>query len=59
MNYFKAGKTYSRGIVEGLNLRINLSMRKACGYRSFKLLRISLFHTLGGLPEPKFTHEFC
>ena len=59
MNYFKAGKLYSSGIVEGLNLRINLCMRKAYGYRSFELLQISLFHTLGDLPEPKFTHKFC
>ena len=59
MNYFKAGKLYNSGIVEGLNLRINLCMRKAYGYRSFKLLQISLFHTLGDLPEPKFTHRFC
>lgn len=59
MNYFKAGKLYSSGIVEGLNLRINLCMRKAYGYRSFDLLQISLFHTLGNLPEPKFTHRFC
>jgi len=59
MNYFKAGKLYNSGIVEGLNLRINLCMRKAYGYRSFELLQVSLFHTLGRLPEPKFTHEFC
>ena len=59
MNYFKAGKLYSSGIVEGLNLRINLCMRKAYGYRSFDLLQISLYHTLGDLPEPKFTHRFC
>ncbi len=59
MNYFKAGKLYSSGIVEGLNLRINLCMRKAYGYRSFELLQISLYHTLGNLPEPKFTHKFC
>ncbi len=59
MNYFKAGKLYNSGIVEGLNLRINLCMRKAYGYRSFELLQISLFHTLGKLPEPKFTHKFC
>lgn len=58
MNYFKAGKLFSSGIVEGLNLRVNLCMRKAYGYRSFDLLRISLFHTLGDLPEPKFTHKF-
>lgn len=59
MNYFKAGKLYNSGIVEGLNLRINLCMRKAYGYRSFELLKVSLFHTLGKLPEPKFTHKFC
>jgi len=59
MNYFKAGKLYNSGIVEGLNLRINLCMRKAYGYRSFDLLQISLYHTLGDLPEPKFTHRFC
>jgi len=59
MNYFKAGKLYNSGIVEGLNLRINLCMRKAYGYRSFELLQVSLFHTLGKLPEPKFTHKFC
>lgn len=59
MNYFKAGKHYNSGIVEGLNLRINLCMRKAYGYRSFELLQITLFHTLGKLPEPKFTHKFC
>jgi transposase len=59
MNYFKAGKLYNSGIVEGLNLRINLCMRKAYGHRSFELLKISLFHTLGDLPEPEFTHKFC
>ena len=59
MNYFKAGKLYNSGIVEGLNLRINLCMRKAYGYRSFELLQITLFHSLGKLPEPKFTHKFC
>jgi transposase len=59
MNYFKAGKHYNSGVVEGLNLRINLCMRKAYGYRSFELLQITLYHTLGKLPEPKFTHRFC
>ena len=59
MNYLKANKLYSSGIVEGLNLRINLCMRKAYGYRSFELLQISLYHTLGDLHEPKFAHKFC
>ena len=55
----KAGKLYNSGTVEGINLRINLCMRKAYGYRSFDLLQTSLFHTLGELPEPEFTHKFC
>lgn len=58
MNDFKAGKLFNSGMVEGLNLRINLCKRKAYGYRSFDLLQISLYHTLGDLPEPKFTHKF-
>ena len=58
MNYFKAGKAYNSGIVEGLNLRINLAIRKAYGYRSFDVLKIALFHQLGELPEPKLTHRF-
>lgn len=59
MNYFKAGKGYSSGIVEGLNLKINLSIRKAYGYRSFDLMKTALFHQLGDLPEQKATHRFC
>ena len=59
MNYFKAGKGYSSGIVEGLNLKINLSMRKAYGYRSFEIIKVALLHQLGELPEPKPTHRFC
>ena len=39
MNYFKANKKYTSGIVEGLNLKVNLSMRKAYGFRSFDVLR--------------------
>jgi transposase len=59
MNYFKANKAYSSGIVEGLNLKINLAIRKAYGYRSFELMKVALFHQLGDLPEPEVTHRFC
>jgi len=58
MNYFIAGKRYNSGIVEGLNLRINLSMRKAYGFRSFDVMKVALFHQLGNLPEPESTHRF-
>lgn len=59
MNWFKAKKCYSSGAVEGLNRKINLVTRKAYGYKSYDVLKIALFHTMGGLPEPKMTHRFC
>lgn len=58
MNWFKAKKAYSSGIVEGLNRRVNLVTRKSYGYRSFKTLEIALFHTMGELSEPQITHGF-
>ena len=59
MNWFKAQKVYSSGIVEGMNRKINLVTRKSFGFRSFEVLKIALFHTMGELPEPEFTHRFC
>jgi len=59
MNWFKAKKAYSSGTVEGLNRKINLVTRKAYGYRSYDVLKIALFHTMGDLPEPESTHRFC
>ena len=59
MNWFKAKKAYSSGIVEGMNRNVNLVTRKAFGFRSYEVLKIALFHTMGGLPEPKSTHRFC
>jgi hypothetical protein len=58
MNYFKARKAYSSGIVEKLNFRVGQCMRKTYRHRSFELLQVSLFHTLGDLHEPVFTHTF-
>lgn len=59
MNWFKAKKAFSSGIVEGLNRKINLVTRKAYGFRSYDVLKIALFHALGDLPEPELTHRFC
>lgn len=58
MNWFKAKKVYSSGIVEGLNRKVNLVTRKSYGFRSYDILKIALFHTMGNLPEPKTTHSF-
>ncbi|MEA1885207.1 MAG: ISL3 family transposase [Thermotogota bacterium] len=58
LNYFRAKKEYNSGIVEGLNRKVNLTVRKSFGFKSFEIMKIALFHQLGRLPEPKFTHEF-
>jgi len=53
MNGFKANKQYLSGTVEGLNRIVNLVTRKAFGFRGHETLKVSLFHTMGKLPEPK------
>jgi len=57
MNWFKS-KGLSSGIVEGFNNKVKLTLRKGYGYASDESLKITLFHALGRLPEPKFTHRF-
>jgi transposase len=59
LNWFRARGTVSAGSVEGLNNKAKLTMRKAYGFRTYETIEIALYHTLGDLPEPKFTHEFC
>jgi hypothetical protein len=46
-------------VVEGLNNKAQRTMRRAFGFRNFRKAEVALFHTLGKLPEPAFTHRFC
>jgi transposase len=59
LNWFRADGELSSGVVEGLNNKAKLTIRKAYGFRSTEHLQIALYHTLGELPEPKITHRFC
>ena len=58
LNYFRARKAYSSGVIEGLNNKAKVTMRKAYGFRTFGMLEIALYHALGKLPEPQLTHRF-
>ena len=58
LNYFRAKKAFSSGVVEGLNNKAKVTMRKAYGFRTFRITEISLYHALGKLPEPKLAHSF-
>ena len=58
LNYFKAKKEFSSGVVEGLNNKAKLTMRKSYGFRTFRITEIALYHALGKLPEPNVAHRF-
>lgn len=59
LNWFKAKGAFSSGVVEGLNNKVKLTMRKSYGFRQYKTIEIALYHSLGALPEPEITHRFC
>lgn len=54
LNWFRAKKQINNGITEGLNTNVKLAFRKARGFRSYDIARITLFHQMGKLPKPRF-----
>jgi len=59
LNWFRAEGTISSGTVEGFNNKAKLAMRRSYGFRTAAGIEFALFHNLGALPEPDFTHRFC
>jgi transposase len=59
LNWFRAKGAISAGTVEGLNNKAKLTTRKAYGFRTYEAIEIALYHSLGALPHPDFTHRFC
>lgn len=59
LNWFHAKGTISAGIVEGFNNKAKLTMRKSYGFREYETIELALYHQLGNLPQPEFTHRFC
>jgi len=58
LNWFRAKGTISAGVVEGMNNKVKLTMRKSYGFRTPEAIQIALSHNLGALPEPELTHRF-
>lgn len=58
LNWFRAKGTISAGVVEGLNNKAKRTMRIAYGFGMFSAIENALYHVLGDLPEPEFTHRF-
>lgn len=59
LNWFRARGEISTGVVEGMNNKLKLTLRKAYGFRTFEATEVALYHALGHLPEPPTPHRFC
>src|SRR5437773_1436400 len=46
LNYFRAQKLLSSGVVEGLNNKAKVTMRKSYGFRTYRVLELALYHSL-------------
>ncbi len=58
LNWFRAEGKMSSGVVEGFNNKLKLITRKSYGFRTQEAYETALYHNLGKLPEPDFTHRF-
>ena len=59
LNWFKAKKAFSSGIVEGLSNKAKVTTRKSYGFRTYRGVKVALYHALGNPPPPPMTHRFC
>lgn len=58
LNGFRVKKQFSSGVVEGLNNEVKVITRKPCGFPTFRITELALYHVLGKLPDPQLTHSF-
>ena len=58
LNWFRAKKQFSSGIVEGLNNKAKLTNRKAYGFKAYHAAEIALYDALAALSVPETAHEF-
>jgi transposase len=48
----------SSGVLEGLNNKAKVTMKKSHGFRTFRTLELALYYSPGKLPEAGSTHDF-
>jgi len=58
LNWIRARREVFTGATEGLNNKARVVTRRSYGFRTFHIMELALYHTLGQLPEPAVTHEF-
>lgn len=59
LNWFRAKKQFSSGVVEAMNRGAGLVSNLARGFKNPKICEIALYHALGELPmPPEYAHRF-
>ncbi len=58
LNWFKAHKELSSGIVEGMNNKARTRIKMAYGYRNVQTFITAMFHQMGVLPVDSVAHRF-
>ena len=51
LNYFRAKKKFSSGVVEGLNNKVKVTTRKSYGFRTFRVTEWRCITHLGNYPN--------
>lgn len=59
LNRRTAKREFACGVVEAVNRKIKLSVRKAYAFKTPEAAGIAPYHGLRGLPGPERAHEFC
>lgn len=59
LNWFKAKGEISNGVVEGLNNKAKVALRKSYGFKTDEVYETVLYHELGKLPAHELAHRFC
>jgi len=59
LNWFRVKGEIDLGCVEGFNNKARVTTKRTYGLRSHDMLKIALYHYLGDLHTPNFTHRFC
>ena len=62
LNWFRARGQLSAGAVEGLNGKVPVITKRACGFRTCRAVEVARITTLGAYPSrtsPTVTHRFC
>jgi transposase len=58
LNWFEVKNKISLGAVEGLNNKSKVVIRKSYGFKTADMLKMMLYHKVGGLPVPQLAHKY-